>query len=85
MISVWLGDVTAQEVPLALTQPPQCDPTVTVAPLVPFAAVATAAGWHLQVRNLLIVVAQGLDKLVLVHLGTSLDADLPGALLQVLL
>jgi hypothetical protein len=47
--------------------------------------VATAAGWHLQVRNLLIVVAQGLDKLVLVHLGTSLDADLPGALLQVLL
>ena len=48
-------------------------------------AVATAAGWHFQVRNLLIVVAQGLDKLVLVHLGTSLDADLPGALLQVLL
>jgi hypothetical protein len=32
-----------------------------------------------------LVVAEGIDELTLVHLGTALDADLFGTLLQVLL
>src|SRR5215218_4861716 len=49
------------------------------------AAYSTFAGIATPMATDPLVVAEGIDELALVHLGTSLDADLSGALLQVLL
>ena len=51
----------------------------------PFVVIATAAGRRLQMIGSALVVPESVDELALVHLGTSLDADLFRTLLQILL
>src|SRR4051812_1883304 len=47
--------------------------------------VSTNGGINVPVREPVLVVAEGVDELILAHLGASLDADLGGALLEVVL
>jgi hypothetical protein len=82
---MWSKAYRFEGIPIPLHSLHNAIRTVTLTALGPFVVVAAAVCRRVQVTSGTLVVSEGVDKLIFVHLGTPLDADLLGALLQILL